>query len=54
MKVLSLYKIENIEAKGEFAHHEQFILLPQCFQKPSASGKGLTKQLIVRQNYVKP
>ena len=31
-----LNKDENIVAKGEIAHHEQFHLLPQCFQKPSA------------------
>ena len=30
-------KVENIVAKGEIAHHEQFLLLPQCFQKSSAS-----------------
>ena len=24
-------------AKGEIVHHEQFILLPQCFQKSSAA-----------------
>ena len=29
-------------AKGEIAHHEQFHLWPQCFQKSSAGGKGLT------------
>ena len=23
---------ENIETKGEIAHHEQFLLLSQCFQ----------------------
>ena len=37
---------ENIVAKEEIAHHEQFLLLPQCCQKLSAanaseSGKGL-------------
>ena len=26
-------QIGNIEAKGEIAHYEQFILLSQCFQK---------------------
>ena len=25
-----------IVAKGEISHHEEFILLSQCFQKPSA------------------
>ena len=24
---------ENSVAKGEIAHHEQFLLLPECFQK---------------------
>ena len=28
-----LNKIENVVAKGEIAHHEQFHLWPQCFQK---------------------
>ena len=30
-------KIENIVAKGEIAHHEQFHLWPQCFQNSSAA-----------------
>ena len=25
--------VENIVGKGEIAHYEQFLLLPQCFQK---------------------
>ena len=29
---LIVNKVENIAAKGEIAHHEQFILWPQCFQ----------------------
>ena len=24
---------ENTVGKGEIAHHEQFLLFPQCFQK---------------------
>ena len=36
---------ENIEAKGEIAHYEQFLLLHHCFQKrcqrASICGKGL-------------
>ena len=44
-------KVENIVAKGETACYEQFLLLPQCFQKSSAAeasesvsvcGNGLT------------
>ena len=27
----------KIVAKGEIAHHAQFLPLPQCFQKSSAS-----------------
>ena len=27
--------VENIVGKGEIAHHEQFLLFPQCFQKLS-------------------
>ena len=30
-------KVENIVAKREIAHDEQFLLLPQCFQKSSAA-----------------
>ena len=37
MRVYSLNRVEHIVAKGEIAHHEQFLLLPQCFQKSSAS-----------------
>ena len=37
MAVQSLEKVENIVTKGEIAHHEQFLLLPQCFQKSSAA-----------------
>ena len=29
--------IENLSAKGEIAHHEQFIRLSQCFQQLSAA-----------------
>ena len=29
--------VENIVAKGEIAHYEQFILLPQYFQMSSAA-----------------
>ena len=25
--------VENTADKGEIAHHEQFLLFPQCFQK---------------------
>ena len=27
--------VENIVGKGEIAPYEQFLLFPQCFQKPS-------------------
>ena len=30
-------KEENSAAKGEIAHHEQFLLLPHCFQESSAA-----------------
>ena len=30
-------KVENIVSKGEIARFEQFLLLPLCFQKPSAA-----------------
>ena len=43
-------KVEYIGAKGEIAHYEQFLLLPQCFQIPSEadaseSGKMRIKTL---------
>ena len=38
MRVYSLnYRAENIVAKEEIDHHEQFLLLPQCLQKSSAA-----------------
>ena len=36
-KDILLNRVEIIEAKGEIAHYVQFILLPQWFQKLSAS-----------------
>ena len=30
-------KVENIVANGVIAHHEQFLLLPLCFQKFSVA-----------------
>ena len=29
-------RVENIVGKGEIARYEQFLLLPQCFQKVSS------------------
>ena len=26
-------RVENTVGKGEIAHHEQFLVFPQCFQK---------------------
>ena len=37
MKVQLLKGVENIVAKEEIAHYEQFLLLPHCFQKSSAA-----------------
>ena len=37
MKILSLQKDKNIVAIGEIARFEQFLLLPQCFQKTSTA-----------------
>ena len=34
-------KLENIVAKGEIAHFEQFLLLSLCFKKPSAAGASI-------------
>ena len=36
-------------AKGEIAHHEQFLLLPQCFQKtsvPEASESVCMREMV--------
>ena len=33
MQALLVNRVENIVTKGEIAHHEQFLLLPQCFLK---------------------
>ena len=30
-------RVENTVSKGEIAHHEQFLLFPQCFQKASTA-----------------
>ena len=35
MKVYNI--VENIATTGEIAHDEQFLPLPQCFQKSSAA-----------------
>ena len=32
MDPLQQMTFENIVAKGEIAHHEQFLILPLCFQ----------------------
>ena len=37
-------KVENIMARGEIAHFEQFLLLSQCFQK-AVGCKGVRKCL---------
>ena len=38
------YKVESTVGKGKIAHYEQFLLLPQCFQKTHKTrvwlGKG--------------
>ena len=36
-KVYLFNRVENIVAKGEITHYEQFRLLSQCFQKSSAA-----------------
>ena len=33
-------RIENIVAKGEIAHDEKYIFLPQCFQKLADAGSS--------------
>ena len=37
-------------AKGEISHHEQFLLLPQCFQKPSAAAASESVYICERVN----
>ena len=49
-------RIENTVGKGEIAHHEQFLLFQQCFQKTSTADtkkpglvqKGLTYKIQVK------
>ena len=44
MKVkLSNYgnKVDRIVAKGEMTHYEQFLLLPEYFQMPSAAEESI-------------
>ena len=33
--------MENTEGKGEIAHYEQFLLLPQCLHTTCTADKGL-------------
>ena len=33
--LLYMYRVENLVAKGEIAHYEQFHHLPQCLQELS-------------------
>ena len=42
MRNVLLKRVENIVAKGEIARSEQFLLLPQCFQKSSAADASKT------------
>ena len=35
--IMILKRVENIVAKGEIAHDEQFLLLSQCFQNSFAA-----------------
>ena len=35
MIIIVFNRAENIVGKEEIAHYEQFLLLPQCFQKAS-------------------
>ena len=44
-------QVENTEGNGEIARNEQFLLLPQCFQK--ACFPGVSKGVIVWE-WVKP
>ena len=32
---MTVNKVENTVSKVEIAHHELFLLLPECFQNPS-------------------
>ena len=45
-----LNKVENIVAKAEIAHHEQFHLWPQRFQKSSAA---IASECVCRRENVK-
>ena len=48
-----IYRSENIMAKIDIAHDDDFFLLPQCFEKLSAGVKGL-KFIIKFNNKGKP
>ena len=38
-------RVENFESNVEIAHHEQFLHLPQCFQKLSAMQRRQKKSV---------
>ena len=46
MKEQLLNKVENIVAKGKIAYYEQYLLLPQCFQKLSAAKQSTAKESV--------
>ena len=50
MRVELLKRFENIVARGEIACFEQFLLLPQCFQKLSAADASKCKWEKVQNN----
>ena len=50
MKEQLLNKVENILTEGEIAHNEQFILLPQCFQKSSSCCSEVSESIYRRGN----
>ena len=41
-------------AKGEIVRLEQFLLLPQCFQKSSAADASTSEKGLIKQCYAKP
>ena len=51
MKEQYLIDNENIVVKGEIAHHEQFVLFPQCFQKLSTTEASESVYLWERVKY---
>ena len=45
MFVAYVIRVERKVVKGEITHYEQFLFLPQCFQKSSAAHPSICMQV---------